>query len=65
MSDLQKQVQEIADKLLGSCEPTPDEVYDTEGFAELLDERVGCCETCGWWVEADELNDDWVCGDCV
>lgn len=62
--DVQAKAQELADKLLGSCEGLPEEVFELEGFAEALDNLAGCCEECGWWVSADELNDSWICGDC-
>lgn len=41
--------------------------YDDLTNAELgeLDEHIGCCEHCSWWVPASELDEDAVCGDCV
>lgn len=60
-----QQAEELAVKLLGTCEGVPDEVFDVEGLAEALDERVRLCESCGWWVEADEIDDDSNCTDCA
>ena len=64
-ADIQSRADAIADHLLGTCNPLPDEVLDTEGLAEALDELVLCCETCGWWVESHEIDDSGNCEDCA
>ena len=62
---MEDRVREIAEGLVGSCDLTPNEVFEVDGFAELLDSMCGCCNTCGWWFDSEELNDDYDCTDCV
>jgi len=40
---------------------------DDDFTADQLDticSEIGCCETCGWWVEVCELDEDENCQDC-
>ncbi len=59
---------EVADELRGQCVrgledvATEEERRDTK-FLEALDDLVILCDTCGWWVDADEMEDD-QCEDC-
>lgn len=63
---------EISDQLQGTAQllhdvVTPGEEDDTELIQEL-DQRVFCCEACGWWCGVEELNNDspgeQTCNDC-
>lgn len=60
--------QEIADQLLGSCYDLGEVITyaQSEDVALLaeLDQLVMRCDTCGWWVETDEVDDDSNCEDC-
>lgn len=33
-------------------------------FCEYLDSEIMVCETCGWWAETHESDDDGNCEDC-
>lgn len=33
-------------------------------FLSELDALTMCCETCAWWVDAHEVDDDGNCEDC-
>ena len=65
LSNVRQQAEEIAARLLGSCDDTPDEVFTVKGLADELDDIVGKCEECDWWVEAGDLNDDYICKECA
>lgn len=65
-------VQEIAEKLIGSCHnPELEDLvnrFDADQCAEL-DALAFNCTQCGWWCSADECNDspatgEWICDDC-
>ncbi len=67
MTDMVR-VHAVADDLRGSARnlsdfATPEECRDTD-FLLALDELVLECECCGWWVDADECDDDQHCEDC-
>ena len=66
--DVTKRAEELAALLEGSCEPAPDEVYESKELAERLDELVMLCDVCGWWCETSEFveNDagEQMCRDC-
>lgn len=62
----------VAEELMGTCQCL-DTVLGENGFdiddvpielLSLLDEQVMVCETCGWWCEPCELNEEQVCEDC-
>lgn len=63
-----ERAQEVADALLGTADPLLDHVTDEEevdvDFCEELDARVAQCECCGWWVSADDVNDEYQCQEC-
>ncbi len=60
----QTKAQELADELLGTCEPLDDEVIDDLDLCFALDEIVRQCETCSWWVRTHEVDDDGNCKQC-
>lgn len=41
------------------------ELLNDEDFLRALDERVFCCESCGWYCPPDELADDGICDECA
>ncbi len=63
---------EIAEELNGTCGDLMKSLEDRGiEFNQLsiellsrLDEEVMDCQTCGWWHESHELDDDQVCKDC-
>lgn len=57
--------QALADELIGTCNSLPDYVMDDGDLANWLDNFVALCETCGWWVEADEVDRNRNCEDCT
>lgn len=64
-------VEHVAEKLIGTCNITPDNVneaiHTVEGFAKALDAIAFECVTCGWWYSTDELSeneDEYECQEC-
>lgn len=68
---------DIADRLVDQCmidigqaaEETnvPEELRDDADLISLVEDRVFCCDGCGWWCSVDELNtetDQQLCDDC-
>jgi len=64
MNDLRKRAEQVAHDLLGTAGTMPDDVIETEGLAELVDDMVMECGFCGWWVDPNELDEDQMCADC-
>ncbi len=66
IGDVQQKAQELAERLLGTTDPLPDWVLETDDpdLCVLLDEAVMLCETCGWWVETHEMDDEQNCEQC-
>jgi hypothetical protein len=71
MMDLQK-VKEVYEFLLGSSS-TEQQAAEACGVDDevILDyitaAKVECCSECGWWYDADELNEiqaELICNDC-
>lgn len=64
----QTRIDEVADMLRGTAkcrhEVVTDEEEDDAEFLSALDESVIECETCGWWVDADEANEG-ICDECT
>lgn len=65
---MHERAQQVAEALVGSCEDlenhaTHDERMNKE-FCESLDELTQQCQTCDWWVETDELDEEGNCTDC-
>ena len=80
-TDAEALATKVADFLNGTCATlsgvlvefeAEDADEDTE-FCQALDDKVFCCDTCGWWHELSELasNDDGtdavdlVCQECA
>lgn len=63
--DKQARAHELADQLMGTCDSLPDEVLDDADLCGHIDELVMCCDTCSWWVEPHEIDDDGNCEDCA
>lgn len=68
IADKQQKAEELADRLLGTCLSLHD--LDDEGaiedpdVLEALDDRVRCCECCGWWAETHDVDEEGNCSDC-
>lgn len=67
-----KRVNEVAEELNGTAKSLHDvateaEMNDTE-FCTALDAVVGQCDDCGWWTDADDLDEEDsgmpVCSEC-
>jgi hypothetical protein len=41
-----------------------DYLEDHMPFLEYLDSEIFYCDTCGWWCNDDESEDDYTCRDC-
>lgn len=66
----------IIEDLRGSCQnlDEPLENYDAfhlehdMDFLNYLDDRIFCCESCGWWYEiseqSDKFDDRLICENC-
>lgn len=62
---------EIIESLRGTCKSLHDVFEDGEEdlendakFCELLDSELLVCNTCGWWAETHEVDDDGDCAQC-
>lgn len=72
----QKKMAEVSDALIGTCSSLEDAlaVVFGEGNSDLiqfdvellnrLDDHTMQCESCNWWCETGELDDDQICDDC-
>lgn len=69
----QKELNDICEAIEGTCrdlETVVEELtsrdFDDLTVSELqeIDNCVVCCETCGWWVDAGEVDEDGNCEDC-
>ena len=72
--DWNKIVIDTAVHLQGSCDILDAHLMEVYGlstediplpFLEHFDSLVGLCETCSWWFDIDELNDNTMCEGCV
>ena len=61
----------IIESLLGTSEnfTVLEDEYLSMGFChdalcEKVDNYIWLCESCGWWVEVSETNEDGICEDC-
>lgn len=71
-----QKIDAVADRLLGSCSSLDDalqEVFADEDLSIIdvatpllhrLDDITMQCESCGWWCEAGEIDENSVCDDC-
>lgn len=72
-----EQLDKVADRLEGQClldlaaalnEQGIDETAIDEELCEQVESRVFLCDQCGWWANADELNnetDQQLCDQCA
>lgn len=64
----EKRVQALAEDLLGTAQCLDDFITEAEfndlEFLKSLDAQVMCCDTCGWWVDSDEMDDYGNCREC-
>lgn len=67
------QIAEVAEDLRGTCQSL-EEVLKAHGLPGqdrlsmmslgAIDDIVLNCEECGWWEEAELVNEDGICNDC-
>jgi formylmethanofuran dehydrogenase subunit E len=66
-------IEQVKDFLLGTCNSEHDaaEYCDTDSNEDILDyiieSKIECCATCGWWIdeeEQNEINGEIICNDC-
>lgn len=67
---IQVRAQSVANDLIGSCRITAsvfayEAELDDPDFCREFDDRVFCCERCGWWESTDNMCADMVCDDCT
>lgn len=60
--------QEVADELIGSTRDlnsilTEDEQQDQD-LLDDINELAVLCETCGWWVASEDVDEDGNCDEC-
>lgn len=57
----------LADDLEGTCNNYESSIELTQKQLEKLDERVRCCDGCGWWCDTNEMviTDEQNCQDCA
>ena len=73
IQEREKLYNEINESLQGSCQSLSEvleahnatHLEDDEDFLNFLDQETMKCETCDWWVEVSELNEDNNCRDCA
>ena len=60
--------QELADRLIGTCETVVvEEELDEGASLDEFDSLCFCCQSCNWWAAIEELhNEEYreVCDDC-
>lgn len=66
---MSERANELADELMGTCKTleevmTDQELEDDDLIAEIEDQTQRC-ETCAWWVEATEVDEEGNCTDCI
>lgn len=64
----------IADELRGQCHKSLDSILEEEfgidssevpiELLQTLDDEAMECTSCGWWFDANEIDDDQICEDC-
>lgn len=72
----QKKMAEVGDALVGTCSSLEDALsiifgeensdliqFDIE-LLRRLDDHTMQCDSCNWWCETGELDDDQICDDC-
>lgn len=69
-------IDKVCSHLEGTCHQSLDQVLRDEGIEggedslttdelRLIDDRIFCCSSCGWWCSADELAEGDECQECV
>ena len=68
-----KELNDICGELEGTCKNLEDVVLAvtgrdmddlTVGECREIDNCILCCDTCGWWVDAGEVDENGNCEDC-
>lgn len=69
-----EEIDDLAQQLNGTCQTVNEALrYDDRNRSEddmtradhqALDGEIACCETCSWWCEPAELDEDGNCDDC-
>jgi hypothetical protein len=64
-------IQPLVDALLGTCDRIEDHLPEgmdwddlTSSDHDAIDNQIFRCETCGWWCESSEEDDNGDCEDC-
>jgi hypothetical protein len=64
-------VQQLIDDLQGTCTSINDHLPEgmddmdlTSEDHDVIDNQIFLCETCGWWCEISEQDEDGNCQDC-
>jgi hypothetical protein len=61
-------VDAVIAELAGSSRTIESVLADAErndvAFLSAIDAEIGQCETCDWWVERGELDENETCDDC-
>ena len=71
-----EKIRKVADFLIGTCKAVDDALCDQFGegvtltdinfmLLQELDSITTECDSCGWWCEPSELNEDQICNDCA
>jgi len=59
---------EIAEALIGTANSLHNAADEAEledtALLEALDELTQCCNTCSWWFETDEIDEEGDCTEC-
>lgn len=59
---------EVIEQLMGTCLSLADVLTDEEQNDTLLlaeiDQHIEECQTCNWWCECGEINENGDCQDC-
>ena len=67
MSNERETIQEVIDRLQGTCMETFDSELYTDDELREFDEQIFLCDMCGWYCETSEQhnhNGERVCQDC-
>lgn len=59
-----KNINEIIEEYLGTCEPLREEYLNDLELCRQIDELMFKCDCCDWWYEIAELENNHICTDC-
>lgn len=71
-----KKLEEFIEYTRGTCKSFDeaivdffeDDTLDSESFTtdqlEIIDQEIMRCDSCGWWVESHEIDEEGNCEDC-